>query len=147
MFITVLHNDLWQSRQSGISWTGCSSCVNKVIIRKQAMCGCKQLMWVDSCQRLTTGMHGHQEVIYTQVHMVSHRVTASKCPEGAGAKWPPGVPQPRSIKCAKWDHEYRINVGKKIWVNIAVLRLSLSLSHTYTSFNPYKRNKEIVIFL
>ena len=42
----MLKIDLWHSSQSGISGTGCSSCLNKVITRKQAMHGCKQIMWI-----------------------------------------------------------------------------------------------------
>ena len=56
-------------------------------------------------------------------------------------RWaPPAVgtsgPQPENRGSAKWGPEYRINVVKEIWVNIAVqlvsaFFVSVSLSHTY----------------
>ena len=42
----LLHIDLWQGRQSRISGTGCSSCVNRMIPRKQEMCVYKQITWI-----------------------------------------------------------------------------------------------------
>ena len=44
----MLHIDIWQSRQSGISGIACSICVNKAISAIQAILGCKQITWVDS---------------------------------------------------------------------------------------------------
>ena len=57
-----LNIDLWQRRHSGNYETGCSSCVNKVITGKQAMRGCKQIMWITYRKK-----SWRYQIIYTQL--------------------------------------------------------------------------------
>ena len=91
--VIVLHTDLWQSCQSGLSGTGCSSSVNKVITGKQVMHRCKQITWITGRKNAyalwnsrytgTSGNHSHS--VYREV---SHRVTASECPGEMGPSGP-----------------------------------------------------------
>ena len=122
----MLHVDLWQSRQSRIYEAGCSCCINKVITRKQAMCGCKQLTWVDN--RNTWALEIY---IYTGTHVRwSHNQVraeaALSATRGRGSSNP----------C--WEAE--VLMAQHCWENmgqysspLSVL-LSLSLSLTYAKF-------------
>ena len=68
----MLYSDPWYSWQSGISRTGCLTCVIKVIAGNKAMRGCKQIPWITGQKNryalwnymYSAGSHGQ-----------SHRVT------------------------------------------------------------------------
>ena len=92
-----LHINLWESCQSGIFQAGCTYVNNW----KQAICGCKLIIWVDNQENIKL-----YEIICTQL--------------------------PTEI----WSVSVSPSRGKKLWVNIAVLHVSLSscLSHPPTEF-------------
>ena len=144
-----------------------SSCVNRMTVIR----GCKQLTWVDSRSRVAwietrnalgnymyTGTHVRRSSIQRDRVTVSHKHTkARECPEWVGAVVHSG-PRLRisrwGSRSAKCGIEYGIDLVEKLKANIAVLSqsvsgslVSLSLSHTYASFDPYEKNKVRVIYL
>ena len=115
----------------------CSGCVN----RKTVMRASKQLTWVDS-QKRVTWVENRKRVGIVKSHMkaptavtVSHAVTQIQSYESSQQL--PWVGQSEKQKCQVGSWIWH-NVAKKLWVNIAVLRIYrqyvlaffVSLSHS-----------------
>ena len=136
----MLHIDFWPRRQSGISGTGSSSFVNKVITEKRdanlpERVGVMKL-YIQRYPRSVTvsqwGKSGSQEV----------RRAPSEGSEGAGAKWNPGGTRLRTSRQGNqdvrpwiWNH----NVVKKIKINI-VLFTNPSARAGYDTRSIFKRS-------
>ena len=73
MMMMMMMIDLWQSRQSEISRTGCFSSVNKEITGKQAMSGCKQIAWITNRNDALVLWN----YIYTATHVHSLSLSAN----------------------------------------------------------------------
>ena len=119
---------------------------------------------------LTTGrIHRRYEIIciwepmtvmvrlgVTQSHRESQSITESDQRASVGrSQWAEASSGPRlsnyhqrSRRSAKWGPEYSTMKLRRIWVNIAVLRLSSStcLSNTYRSSDPFKKILFAMIF-
>ena len=98
---------------------------------------------------LKTGTHGRWE-LYIHIRRSgswSHNQVKAESVLSATGGWRDSslsAPRQRSRKSFKWGSEYEINVVKKVWIYIAMLRQSVCLSLTAVSMR--RKNKETYVY-